>query len=127
MCSVFLVWSPSRFKAILWVFVGKLIIIKILSESFRGYRNDRFFKFVSVVVLEFRLPCEQWFLQAGRYATKDVASRLEKPLLARKIPAGRKSGIAPRFIIIIALCVNRSPVRRFSCRPAKKLNPTGML
>ena len=88
MCYVFPVWSASRFKAILWVFVGKLIFIEILSESFGGYRNDRFFKFVSVAVVEFRLP--MWFLQAGRYATRDIASGLEKPLLlARKIPAGR--------------------------------------
>ena len=70
--------------------VGKLIIIEVLSESFRGYRNDRFFKFVSVAVLEFRLPRELGLPPAGRSAPRAFASGLEKPLLARKIPAGRR-------------------------------------
>ena len=85
-----------------------------LSESFRGYRNDRFFKFVSVVVLEFRLPREQWFLQAGT-AWRNHCSQ------GNFQQGGNQESC--RDLSLSPYVMKRSPIRRFSCRSAKELNP----
>ena len=56
-----------------------------------GLMSDSFFFAQSSVLFEGGrgIPCKQWFLQAGRYATKRIASGLEKPLFAGYEGEGR--------------------------------------